>query len=363
MKSSAKSGQSQLLIPLLIFISSAMVFATNITLNMTNGTVVTGDFLITSNYSDNFSFPVEVYANTYIGLNADESIVQVYLSMDNETRIENQQIVLYLNGSAFGRELTNSEGLAEFVVPEGDYEIKAVFEGNDSLFLNPSEIEIEKLANETNVSDYEWVSYDIQTDTIKLVGDGYHCTEDSPCSLTEIYEAMVGRGINNIEKYRTFFIFNSGLQIGDGINETWLVSTSEHILIKKPWEVMPNANLRFGILEDEEYARNGVFFETNVSEEDQLENGTALKVNENASLYFYQSSYKIFSDAENNINQDENSNFHAVRFDVQRIQSKNDVKTEVKIPDNATVEDYVERDKIDYVYSNETSYKNGGMGQ
>jgi hypothetical protein len=361
MKSSAKSGQSQLLIPLLMIITSAIVFATNVTINLTNQTI-TGAMIGIPAVSQEFAFPIEIWANTSIDLRIENNLVRAALLMDNGSSVSRQRLDFFLNDTMLFSDLTDKDGLISFALPFNGT-IKVVFKGSD--YLNPSENKIGNgiIENETNVSKYEWISYDDQTDIIRIAGDGSHCTEDSPCSLTEIYEAMVERGISNIEKYRTFFIFNSGLQIGNGINETWLVSTSEHISIKKPWEVMPNANLRFGILEDGEYARNGVFFETNVSEEDQLENGTALKVDENASLYFYQSSYKIFSDAENNINQDKNSNFHAVRFDVQRVQSKNDVKTEVKIPDNATVEDYVEREKIDYVYNNETIYQKDGGGE
>jgi hypothetical protein len=128
MKSSAKSGQSQLLIPLLIIISSAIVFAANTALNTTA--------------SEEFVFTVDVFANTYIGLDEEENIVKAYLFMDNGTAIGNQKVDLYLNETMFGSSITDEKGLAEFVVPEGEHEIEAAFEGNESLFLNPSEIRL-----------------------------------------------------------------------------------------------------------------------------------------------------------------------------------------------------------------------------
>ena len=62
MKSSTKSGQSQLLIPLLMIITSAVVFATNVTLNVTNSSI-TGNTIGIPAVSQEFSFPIEIWAD------------------------------------------------------------------------------------------------------------------------------------------------------------------------------------------------------------------------------------------------------------------------------------------------------------
>ncbi|MFH1473362.1 MAG: hypothetical protein ABIE55_00555, partial [Candidatus Aenigmatarchaeota archaeon] len=156
MKSSTKSGQSQLLIPLLLIISSAMVFATNVTLNLTKNTTPSGAFVgipnstNETNNSQEFVFPIEVWAETYIGMNIDGNVVKAHLFLDNQTKIENHQINLYLNGVFFGSDLTDVEGIAEFTVSEfGEYKIFAVFEGRD--FLNPSEINLTEIIQENEV--------------------------------------------------------------------------------------------------------------------------------------------------------------------------------------------------------------------
>ena len=155
MKSSAKSGQSQLLIPLLIIISSAIVFAANTALN--------------SSVTEEFIFTVDVFANTYLGFDAEENVVKTYLFMDNGTAIANQKVDLYLDESFFGSNMTNEKGLAEFFVPEGEYEIKSIFEGNDSAYLNPSEIHLNFTSESSEMKSKkgEAISFDRDLDCQK----------------------------------------------------------------------------------------------------------------------------------------------------------------------------------------------------
>ena len=91
-----------------------MVFATNITLNSTNETI-TGGFLEIPNVStQEFSFPIEVWADTSISLEVRENLVRASLVLDNGDLLENQQIYFYLNNSLLGSGLTNSQGFVDF---------------------------------------------------------------------------------------------------------------------------------------------------------------------------------------------------------------------------------------------------------
>ncbi|MFH1711276.1 MAG: hypothetical protein ABH840_03120 [Nanoarchaeota archaeon] len=89
---------------------------------------------------------IEVWANTLIKIGMKEDIIRALLVMDNETPLSAQEIDFYLNESLIESKSTNSEGYAEisfspYNLSSGNYSFKASFQGNSSLYLNPSDIE------------------------------------------------------------------------------------------------------------------------------------------------------------------------------------------------------------------------------
>ena len=136
MKSSVKSGQSQLLIPLLMVLTSAIVFATNVTINMTNQTLITGNMIGIPSDSQEFSFPIEVWADTSIDLRVEGKLVRATLLLDNGSSVSNQRLEFYLNDTLLFADNTDRNGMIQFAIPF-DGTIRTVFSG--SPYLNPSE--------------------------------------------------------------------------------------------------------------------------------------------------------------------------------------------------------------------------------
>lgn len=361
--SKVKSGQSQLLIPLIIILTSALVFATNTYINATNNSTPTGEFLVAQQAKET-SFSIEVWANTTLMLESQEGTIRTILTLDNGTLLENQQINLFLNDSLLYSGTTNAEGTVEIPFNESG-KIRSFFSGNSSLFLNPSEAEIEIVVEKEGIKN--WISYDPESDTIRVVGDDEHCTFSKPCTLTDIKNADQENGWNKIQNLDNYYQFNSRLKIGDGKNKTWVLSSLEHIYILEPWEVSTNANLQLGI-SDKDGVQGGSFFETNVSEKEQLEKESAIKVDEGGSLSFYDSVYKVYGSANNNIYLDENAIFNAKRFDIENVYrypsektdsaSSKNPKTSIYLPKNAVLVDFIERDNIAVVCANKNDCKN-----
>jgi hypothetical protein len=193
--SNVKSGQSQLLIPLIVILTSALVFATNTYINATNSTQ-TGEFLVTQQVEER-NFSIEVWANTSIRLESDEFFVRAVLTLDNGTLLKDQQVDFYLNGSSVYNIFTNSEGVAEIPIPDNGI-VRAIFNGNPSLFFNPSqgEIEVINIANAINITEIFKPTFDIISD--KKVKLGYleitvfNISEDSykTLDLDENYERI-----------------------------------------------------------------------------------------------------------------------------------------------------------------------------
>ena len=357
MKSSL--AQSELLIALLFL---GMVSGAVIAQNVTNITNFTGDFLANLSGGEfiNITQPmelnqtvtieaagtIEIRANTAIELPLESTTfysnetlnLPVTLFMDNGDAVPDAEIEFYLDVNLIGSKLTDASGRATLDIPltnfSGSHTLSVAFNGRD--FLNPSEEQayIEVIPSYTEEA-YEItgsISYDPETDTITVVGNGRQCTEEKPCTLSDIYDADRESNWSRIEKYRTFYIVHSGLRIGDGLNETWFVSSFESINVLKPWEVMPLATLQFGLFSDEQggYGYGGSMLDVNVSEQDQLENGSAIKVNAGGSLFMYETKYKVFSSAENNIYLDDDSVFYGWRFDIQRVSKGHTQAPEVQ---------------------------------
>jgi len=157
MKSRVKPGQSQLLIPLLIVITSAVVFAANTTFNMINSSFndsnlsLTGNLLGITNqtYTQTASFPIEVWADTFIEVVLEKKSIKASLILDNKTPVSGEILDFYVNGDLVDSIVTNELGFAILDFKSEISDLKVMFKGSSSLFLNPSEFEMETGLNIT----------------------------------------------------------------------------------------------------------------------------------------------------------------------------------------------------------------------
>jgi len=150
MKSNVR-GQSQLLIPILVILTSAIVFAANATLNITNSTP-NGRFL-NIQQTEERNFSIDAWANTSLTLEFNQTTAKALLLLDNGTVLDGQEIKFYLNDSFIGSNLTGIEGFAEINLNASNESLNAVFEGNSSLFLNPSEAVLNLIETENNTQN------------------------------------------------------------------------------------------------------------------------------------------------------------------------------------------------------------------
>ena len=83
--SKGHSGQSQLLIPIIIILTSVLALAANTTIDYLNSTVnnstITGNFLAIPQTIEK-SFPIEIFANTSISLDVKGNSVRATLTLD-----------------------------------------------------------------------------------------------------------------------------------------------------------------------------------------------------------------------------------------------------------------------------------------
>ncbi len=112
---------------------------------MTSGILVAGNSTIINDTVENIVevvSKIEVWANTFIDIEPKENATVVLLYLDNGTSLPNQKIEFYLDESLIDSQLTDSEGYAKLIfnpnVILGTYFFKAEFQGNPSLYLNPS---------------------------------------------------------------------------------------------------------------------------------------------------------------------------------------------------------------------------------
>jgi hypothetical protein len=354
MKSSI--AQSELLIALLFL---GLVSGAVIAQNVTN---ITGDFLanLSGGEFENVTqvpspvqtitieatWAIEIWAKTAIELPLERTVfydnetlvVTTTLFLDNGDTVPDAELEFYLDDNLIGSNSTDPSGHVALSLPlantSGSHIISVIFNGSD--FLNPSreqaDIEVVPAGAEEIYEVPGGISYDPAADTITIVGNGEHCTAEKPCTLSDIYDADRQDNWSRIENYGSFFIVHSGLRIGNGLNETWFVSSFEHIKILRPWEVMPLASLQFGLFTDEQdgYGYGGPMIDVNVSGQDQLDHGAAIKVSAGGRLVMYETKYKVFSTAENNIYLHDDSVFEGWRFDIERVNKEQPQTQEVQ---------------------------------
>ncbi|MFH8092607.1 MAG: hypothetical protein QXM38_01545, partial [Candidatus Aenigmatarchaeota archaeon] len=132
----SETGQSQLLASLFVLlITSTLVIATNSTLK---NTTIRGMFTETMPKEFEEAAQVEVWANTFIETSEENNLIKARLLMDNGSFIAGQEILSYFNDQVQNIQITDNDGYAYF-----DKNItKLEYKGNESLYLNPSFIEI-----------------------------------------------------------------------------------------------------------------------------------------------------------------------------------------------------------------------------
>lgn len=84
---------------------------------------------------------IEIWANTYIHFEIMNTDFNAVLTLDNGTVLSEQEIEFYLNESLISTSITDLEGYASFPLNEtspGNYSLKTIFQGNPSLYSNPS---------------------------------------------------------------------------------------------------------------------------------------------------------------------------------------------------------------------------------
>jgi len=88
---------------------------------------------------------IEIWADTYLNLKIINNNINAVLALDNKTALPEQEIKLYLNENLISTSTTNSEGSALFSnlneISRGNYLLKAKFQSDPSLYLNPSSAE------------------------------------------------------------------------------------------------------------------------------------------------------------------------------------------------------------------------------
>jgi hypothetical protein len=213
----SSSGQSEILIFLIfMIIASGAVMAYNST-NVSNGTdFITGHILNSSiNETAGIAEPVmlvvesskliEIWAKTSLSLEALDNngsyIISASLNLDDGSPLGGYEIKFYRDDVLIGQRITDSLGLAEITIEAapGKHEITVEYAGDSGRFYLPSSGEMEIVSNESLSPSIKWISYDPESDTITITGDGVHCTPLMPCTLTDIYNADHQGGWNRIE--------------------------------------------------------------------------------------------------------------------------------------------------------------------
>jgi hypothetical protein len=147
-KKTAK-GQLQVL-PIVFAILATTALAVNITMNQTSTGLVTIHKTIEETAS------IEIWANTTIEI-INQGYIKALLLLDNKTALYDQEIEFYLDNLSIGKVLTNTEGYAIININSSGV-IKAVFTGNDNIYLNPSYSEreikvVEEIPDKTDASN------------------------------------------------------------------------------------------------------------------------------------------------------------------------------------------------------------------
>lgn len=355
MKKKGSLGQAEILISLVIIMLTAgsvvAYGAYNGTLNSSFTGALTGAdingindrILISENHSLVSSATIDVWAESTIDITYDEDRLVLRLNLDDGSPIPEEILQIYINGEHVLNEITDMDGEIIIGLPleNGTYTIEARFDGIPEEYVNPSydatEVEVGEVTvifNETS----EWISYNPETDTITITGDGLHCTSYNPCTFTDVYEQDRANGWGKVENFNSYFTVHSAIKVGNGINKTFVVSERQQFMIEKPLEIMPLGSFDFLTS----------WIQANVSEEYLMERKSALYVHPGGYLGFLTSSYKVFHPfSSNNILALDGSRIRIERFTMQCI--KDSCRTTFFMPSDTEMTDFNFAKNSDYV--------------
>lgn len=142
---------------------------------------------------------IEIWAKTFINLEAKGGIIGAVLSLDNGTVIPEQELDFYLDDNFLESGFTDSDGYVEvffgdYNLSGGSYSFKSTFEGDDVLFFNTSfaEERLEILSEDDStmvrvinsgelegdvVGDFLFVKTDsrdyVENETIEIFGEAF----------------------------------------------------------------------------------------------------------------------------------------------------------------------------------------------
>jgi hypothetical protein len=155
----SESGQAQLLLSIAFL---ALAATTALAINASINSTITGGITdIEVSRTAEQTAVIEVFANTTISLQTlNTTSLKATLLLDNGSALQNHIIEFYINDSLAETNTTNTDGTALLELPPGDYTLKAIFPGDDSLYLNPSEAQ---LSVESPAEEPEQPSADILT--------------------------------------------------------------------------------------------------------------------------------------------------------------------------------------------------------
>jgi len=118
---------------------------------------------------------IEIWADTSIFLDAIQNNIRAFLTLDNKTTLSNQEIEFYLNDSMISKEITDETGYAQtnfnlYNTSPGIYSLRAMFQGNSTLYLNPSSIEKQiEITNQNGTREVKVIkTITLDNETIKL---------------------------------------------------------------------------------------------------------------------------------------------------------------------------------------------------
>lgn len=295
-------GQSQLLIPLVIILTSIVVLATNMTINVLNSTLngsnsgITGNMIGIPQTVEN-SFPIEVWANTSIKLDVVENLVIATLFLDNGTLLENEQIDFYLNDSSIYSLSTDVQGTAEIPKPDNGI-IKVSFNGNPSLFFNPSESEIEIIKN---VTENEIIPLKMKIGEIQKIGDleitleNYSINNytdwdyESSEKVEKSYHEFFVKVFNNFSKPSGIYSFEDKIVL----NSVKLADD-----LGNEYEPIPFKELSFDIRDLQEIDKDTIFYPQTIKEGYIIFSGIDEKANKISLIFETADGIAIFDSEE-----------------------------------------------------------------
>ncbi|UCD07299.1 MAG: carboxypeptidase regulatory-like domain-containing protein, partial [Candidatus Aenigmatarchaeota archaeon] len=188
------------------------------------------------------------------------------------------------------------------------------------------------------------ITYDPTTDTIYVVAIGSMCTEQNPCSIADIYNEDAINGWGRVERFNNYFVTMANIVIGDGTTETYMVSTLQHLDIRKPWKVSDKGSFQLGDFTDGVVRHGGQIF-SKIPPGQEGKSNSAFYVENGGKVKLYDATFKVLEDvAENNFIVEDGASFEANRFEISRRTNFN--KTNFTHPDGSRIENFAKNEFV-----------------